>query len=124
MAIDWPMVLSLPLWTETEGVCFILGFQPDDYNNKILFADKINLIDDLKIRFNREALAGNLPHKISGNEIFYPPNSTIAWAVQKGFPVIPELKNYISTVIENRTGIVRGLDIQPLKLLTGKKKQE
>ncbi|MDP3332605.1 MAG: hypothetical protein Q8Q40_16480 [Methylococcaceae bacterium] len=104
MSIDWPMKLSLPSWSETEFVCFILGVDPEQFNNNLLDKDKLKLVEDLKLRFKREAIVGNLPHHTQANDIYYPPNSTIAWAVRRGFPVIPELKDYISTVIENRTG--------------------
>lgn len=121
--IDWPQVLSLPLWNESETICYIFGIDSELYENGLLDSSRQKFADDMRIRFEREAKAENLPHKLAGNEIFYNPNSSIAWAVHKGFPVIPELRDYISTVIENRTSVIWDGDIMPLEHLTDEEKQ-
>ncbi|MDP2201775.1 MAG: hypothetical protein Q8K07_07135 [Methylicorpusculum sp.] len=122
--IDWPQVLSLPLWNESETICYIFGIDSELYKNGLLDSSRQKFADDMRTRFEREAKAENLPNKIVGGEIFYKPNSAIAWAVQKGFPVIPELRDYISTAIENRTGITWDGEIQTIEPLTNEQKQE
>ncbi|BBL60077.1 hypothetical protein [Methylomonas koyamae] len=116
--IDWPSVLSLSLWSVSETICNIFGIDSELYEKGLLDSPRQKFADAMRTRLEREAMAENLPHKIVGGEIFYKPNSAIAWAVQKGFPVIPELKDYISNVIKNRTGVDWGVDILPLETLT------
>lgn len=121
--IDWPYVLSLPLWSESEAICYIFGIDSELYEKGLLDSSSQKFANTMRLRFKREAMAGNLPHKFVGSDILYNTNSAIAWAVMKGFPVIPELKDYISTVIENRTSVIWNGDIMPLEHLTDEEKQ-
>lgn len=98
--LDWTILLSLPSWTETESACFIQGVTKVQYEQKLIDSEKHTLITFFKENIKREAIKRTIPHQEKDGEFHYHPNTAIAWAVMKGFSVIPELRNYIEDVIE------------------------